>query len=174
MGTSTIPVRWRFFSVIFILSFLSYLLRQHFPVAGEFMMKELAISELQMGWVYGAFFWGYLVFQIPGGILGKRFGPRLTLLVAGVIWVLACLLFALLPGSFESSVVGAVGLLIAIRVVMGAAHAPIYPCANAHTYSTVYNKYGINKIFTSTLEINEKCSLKCKKKCLKMKFYLNK
>lgn len=47
-------------------------------------------------------------------------------------------------------------------------------CANAHTYSTVYNKYGINKIFTSTLEINEKCSLKCKKKCLKMKFYLNK
>ena len=43
------------------------------------MMKELAISELQMGWVYGAFFWGYLVFQIPGGILGKRFGPRLTL-----------------------------------------------------------------------------------------------
>lgn len=127
MGTSTIPVRWRFFSVIFILSFLSYLLRQHFPVAGEFMMKELAISELQMGWVYGAFFWGYLVFQIPGGILGKRFGPRLTLLVAGVIWVLACLLFALLPGSFESSVVGAVGLLIAIRVVMGAAHAPIYP-----------------------------------------------
>ena len=127
MGTSIIPVRWRFFSVIFILSFLSYMLRQHFPVAGEFMMKELAISELQMGWVYGAFFWGYLVFQIPGGILGKRFGPRLTLLVAGGIWVLACLLFALLPGSFESSVVGTVGLLIAIRVLMGAAHAPIYP-----------------------------------------------
>jgi len=127
MGTSIIPVRWRFFSVIFILSFLSYMLRQHFPVAGEFMMKELAISELQMGWVYGAFFWGYLVFQIPGGILGKRFGPRLTLLVAGGIWVIACLLFALLPGSFESSVVGTVGLLIAIRVLMGAAHAPIYP-----------------------------------------------
>jgi len=127
MGTSIIPVRWRFFSVIFILSFLSYMLRQHFPVAGEFMMKELAISELQMGWVYGAFFWGYLVFQIPGGILGKRFGPRLTLLVAGGIWILACLLFALLPGSFESSVVGTVGLLIAIRVLMGAAHAPIYP-----------------------------------------------
>ena len=114
MGTSKIPVRWRFFSVIFILSFLSYMLRQHFPVAGEFMMKELAISELQMGWVYGAFFWGYLVFQIPGGILGKRFGPRLTLLVAGAIWVLACLLFALLPGSFESSVVGTVGLLLSL------------------------------------------------------------
>ena len=127
MRTSTIPVRWRFFSVIFILSFLSYMLRQHFPVAGEFMMKELAISELQMGWIYGAFFWGYLVFQIPGGILGKRFGPRLTLLVAGAIWVLACLLFSLLPGSFEASVAGTVGLLIAIRVVMGAAHAPIYP-----------------------------------------------
>ena len=104
MGASAIPVRWRFFSVIFILSFLSYMLRQHFPVAGEFIMKELSISELQMGWVYSAFFWGYLVFQIPGGILGNRFGPRLTLLVAGAIWVITCLLFALLPGIFESSV----------------------------------------------------------------------
>ena len=56
MNNFYIPVRWRFFSVIFILSFLSYMLRQHFPVAGEFMMRELAISELQMGWVYGAFF----------------------------------------------------------------------------------------------------------------------
>ena len=127
MGASAIPVRWRFFSVIFVLSFLSYMLRQHFPVAGEFIMKELSISELQMGWVYSAFFWGYLVFQIPGGILGNRFGPRLTLLVAGAFWVLTCLLFALLPGSFESSVAVTIGLLIAIRVVMGAAHAPIYP-----------------------------------------------
>ena len=90
-------------------------------------MRELAISELQMGWVYGAFFWGYLVFQIPGGILGKRYGPRLTLLVAGVIWVLACVLFATLPGRFETSVAGTIALLIAVRVIMGAAHAPIYP-----------------------------------------------
>jgi len=127
MNNFYIPVRWRFFSVIFILSFLSYMLRQHFPVAGEFMMRELAISELQMGWVYGAFFWGYLVFQIPGGILGKRYGPRLTLLVAGVIWVLACVLFATLPGRFETSVAGTIALLIAVRVIMGAAHAPIYP-----------------------------------------------
>ena len=127
MSASGIPVRWRFFSVIFILSFLSYLLRQHFPVAGEFMMQELVISELQMGWIYGAFFWGYLVFQIPGGILGKRFGPRLTLLVAGTIWILTCLLFALLPGRLETSIAGTVALLIAIRVAMGAAHAPIYP-----------------------------------------------
>ncbi|MDB2440966.1 MFS transporter [Luminiphilus sp.] len=127
MSASGIPVRWRFFSVIFMLSFLSYLLRQHFPVAGEFMMQELVISELQMGWIYGAFFWGYLVFQIPGGILGKRFGPRLTLLVAGTVWILTCLLFALLPGRLETSIAGTVALLIAIRVVMGAAHAPIYP-----------------------------------------------
>jgi len=91
------------------------------------MMQELVISELQMGWIYGAFFWGYLVFQIPGGILGKRFGPRLTLLVAGTIWILTCLLFALLPGRLETSIAGTVALLIAIRVAMGAAHAPIYP-----------------------------------------------
>ena len=38
---TSVPVRWRFFSVIFLLSFVSYLMRQNIHVAGEFMMPEL-------------------------------------------------------------------------------------------------------------------------------------
>ncbi|HAJ30142.1 MAG TPA: hypothetical protein DCL32_08200, partial [Gammaproteobacteria bacterium] len=82
MGAS-IPTRWRFFSILFLLSFMSYQLRQNVHVAGEFMMPELGLSEIEMGWVYAAFIWGYALFQIPGGALGKRFGSRRTLLVAG-------------------------------------------------------------------------------------------
>lgn len=67
-----IPVRWRFYTVIFALSFLAYLMRQNIHVAGEQMMPELQISELQMGWIYASFIWGYAMFQLPGGVLGKR------------------------------------------------------------------------------------------------------
>lgn len=55
MGRGGLPTRWRLFSVLFLLSFLSYLMRQNIHVAGEFMMPELGISEIQMGWIYAAF-----------------------------------------------------------------------------------------------------------------------
>ena len=72
MSTLVIPTRWRLFSILFLLSFLSYLMRQNIHVAGEFMMPELGISEIEMGWIYAAFIWGYALCQLPGGILGKR------------------------------------------------------------------------------------------------------
>ena len=58
MLASRVPTRWRLFSVLFLLSFLSYLMRQNIHVAGEFMMPELGITEIEMGWImppsYGA------------------------------------------------------------------------------------------------------------------------
>ena len=127
MSTSTIPVRWRFFSVIFILSFLSYMLRQHFPVAGEFMMPELGISELEMGWIYAAFIWGYALCQLPGGVLGKLLGPRVALTGVGLIWVLTTGLTGWLPGQVFSSSLGIMSSLIIVRFLVGVSHAPIYP-----------------------------------------------
>ena len=76
MSTIVIPTRWRLFSILFLLSFLSYLMRQNIHVAGEFMMPELGISEIEMGWIYAAFIWGYALFQLPGGVMGKLLGPR--------------------------------------------------------------------------------------------------
>ena len=51
MRGQRIPTRWRLFSVLFLLSFVSYLMRQNIHVAGEFMMPELGISEIEMGWI---------------------------------------------------------------------------------------------------------------------------
>ncbi|MBT5888703.1 MAG: hypothetical protein HOH52_02890, partial [Halieaceae bacterium] len=55
MNLHQIPVRWRLFGVLFLLSFLSYLMRQNIHVAGELMMPELQLSELEMGWIYASF-----------------------------------------------------------------------------------------------------------------------
>ena len=123
----SLPTRWRMFSVLFLLSFLSYLMRQNIHVAGEFMMPELGISELEMGWIYAAFIWGYALFQLPGGVMGKMLGPRVALTVAGLVWVLTTALTGWLPGQVFSSGVGIMASLIVVRFMVGVAHAPIYP-----------------------------------------------
>jgi MFS transporter, ACS family, glucarate transporter len=122
-----VPVRWRLFGVLFLLSFLSYLMRQNIHVAGELMMPELQLSELEMGWIFASFIWGYALFQLPGGIAGYRFGPRRTLLVVGLIGILASGLTGLLPGLLFQSTTGVIAVLALVRFIMGIAHAPMYP-----------------------------------------------
>src|SRR5256885_1386598 len=37
---------------------------------------DLRLTDVQMGWVFGAFGLAYAIFDIPGGYLGDRIGPR--------------------------------------------------------------------------------------------------
>jgi MFS family permease len=115
------------FSVLFYLSFLSYLMRQNIHVAGEFMMPELGISEIEMGWIYAAFIWGYALCQLPGGVFGKLLGPRVALTCAGVVWVITTGLTGWLPGELFTTGAGVIGCLLVVRFFVGVAHAPIYP-----------------------------------------------
>ena len=122
-----VPTRWRLFSLLFLLSFLSYLMRQNIHVAGEFMMPELGISEIEMGWIYAAFIWGYALCQLPGGVFGKLLGPRLALSCAGVVWVITTGLTGWLPGEVFVTGAGVITCLVVVRFFVGVAHAPIYP-----------------------------------------------
>ena len=127
MNWTGVPVRWRFFAILFMLSFLAYLMRQNIHVAGELMMPELALSELEMGWIYASFIWGYALFQLPGGVAGARFGPRRTLMTVGVLGIVASGLTGLLPGTLFQSSAGVIAVLMLVRFILGAAHAPMYP-----------------------------------------------
>ena len=127
MNPHSLPVRWRFFAILFMLSFLAYLMRQNIHVAGELMMPELALSELEMGWIFASFIWGYALFQLPGGIAGARFGPRRTLMTVGLLGMAASALTGLLPGTLVKSSAGIMAVLMLVRFVLGAAHAPMYP-----------------------------------------------
>ena len=127
MSRFLVPTRWRLFSLLFLLSFLSYLMRQNIHVAGEFMMPELGISEIEMGWIYAAFIWGYALCQLPGGVFGKLLGPRLALSCAGVVWVITTGLTGWLPGEVFVTGAGVIGCLVVVRFLVGVAHAPIYP-----------------------------------------------
>ena len=99
---------------------ISYIHRNSIAVAEEAIRVDLGLSKTQMGWVLGAFFWGYAVLQIPSGWVGDRFGSRGPLALFSAAWSIATGLMALMTG-FAS--------LVALRLTCGAAQAGLFPCA---------------------------------------------
>jgi ACS family glucarate transporter-like MFS transporter len=122
--------RWRIFSILALASFISYTLRYNISTAAPVMMADLGLSEIQWGWVLAAFMTGYTIFQLPGGILGDRFGPRLLITVIAVLWTVFTALTALVPSAESASVGVILTALIMVRFMVGAVHAPIYPGTN--------------------------------------------
>ena len=125
--TETTSVRWAILALLFVISFVAYLLRMNISVAAKFMMPELGISEIQMGWVFAAFIWGYALFQVPGGVFGEILGPRRALSIVVVIWAVLTVFTGLLPGQVLTWTGGALASLLVLRFLMGVVQAPLYP-----------------------------------------------
>jgi ACS family glucarate transporter-like MFS transporter len=108
--------------------FVAYVLRTNMSVAGAPMAAELGLTHVQLGVVLGGFAWGYAIFQLPGGVVGDRMGPRLAVAAMAVSWGVLNLLVGLTPavraGGGTLLVVGGLTLL---RFLMGATQAPLFP-----------------------------------------------
>jgi len=126
-------VRWKILGLLVVLSFVAYLLRTNMSVAGERMMGDLGISQVQLGWVLAAFAWGYALFQWPGGLLAEWLGGRKALTWIAVLWGVVNLLVAFVPGSSAAGPFAIVTTLAAMRFLMGAAQAPLFPVLSGHT-----------------------------------------
>jgi MFS transporter, ACS family, D-galactonate transporter len=98
--------RYRVLGLIWLLQFVNYLDRVNISVAGPSMMKALSIDTASFGFVLAAFTVGYAVMQLPGGILADRFGAKVVLMCAPLLWSL----FTGLTGLIEST-----AALIAVR-----------------------------------------------------------
>src|SRR5215469_13433744 len=70
---------------LFVMSAVSFMDRTNISIAGPAIRDELGINNLQLGWVFSAFLVGYAAFQVVGGWLAFRFGPR-RVLAGGVVW----------------------------------------------------------------------------------------
>jgi MFS transporter, ACS family, glucarate transporter len=103
--------------------------RMNVTIAAKFIMPEFGLTQIQMGQVFGAFMLSYAIFQIPAGLLGDRFGPRSVLAVSGIAWGILTVLTGLLPGVLITSAAMVVGVLLAVRFLLGAAEAAMYPVA---------------------------------------------
>ena len=74
--TQPTNVRWRVLGLVMATAAIGYVLRINLSIAGPSIKSELGLSEWQLGLVLSAFVTTYAVGQIPGGLVGERFGPR--------------------------------------------------------------------------------------------------
>lgn len=126
--TSSPPSRTRWFLIfwIFILSAVAFLDRVNISIAGASMAAEYHLGNVQLGYVFSAFLVGYALFQTPGGRLADRLGPRRVIAVAVVWWGVFTALTAGLPTQMGA----ALALLVAVRFLLGAGEAVMYPASN--------------------------------------------
>jgi len=65
---------------------ITYMDRVVISNAAPSIRAELGLSLVAMGWIISVFQWGYSLFQIPGGWLGDRIGPRRALTLIVIWW----------------------------------------------------------------------------------------
>jgi sugar phosphate permease len=103
-----------------LMYFLFYMDRVNVSSLAPIISKELQLSAFDIGMVFSAFAYPYALFQIIGGYVGDRLGPKLTLALCGLL-VAAATIWTGLAG-------GLVGLICA-RILLGAAEGPAFPTA---------------------------------------------
>lgn len=120
LSSADIPkVRWY---KIGVLLFLIYLIcfadRSNIGVAAPEMVRELGLSGAVTGALLSAFFWGYVLTQMPGGWLATRIGPKRVIVGALlVVGATGCL----------TGMTHHLTSLLAIRFVMGLAEGVVWP-----------------------------------------------
>ena len=121
---------WPWVGLLCATATAAYLCRVNVSVAGALLMKELHLSQAQMGWVFSAFLFGYALFMVPGGALADRWGTRRVLELASWWWVAATSLQMLVGrGPLAGSIAATLAWLLALRFVLGVGQAPTFPAA---------------------------------------------
>ena len=120
-----IAIRWRIFSFLFGFGFVAYVQQKCITVVAERMMPDLGLSQSQIGWIEEAFVVGYALCQMPGGVLGERYGARRTFAVIGLLAVAATLAMPLAPALFSGRPLF-IGLLCA-QLLLGCSQGAIFP-----------------------------------------------
>ena len=129
------PTRARYVVAAFAvaLAIITYIDRVGISVASPTISKELGLTRVQMGWALAAFGWAYALFEIPGGWLGDRIGPRRVLMRIVIWWSF----FTAATGWAWSS-----ASLIATRALFGAGEAGAFP--------------NLTRVFTTWLPVKER------------------
>ncbi len=99
---------------------LTYIDRNNVSTAAFVFKQDLHLTNTQVGFVFSAFAYPYLIFQIVGGWVSDRFGARLALTVSAIIWGAA----TLLTGKAH----GLAGLVCA-RLLLGFGEGATFPTA---------------------------------------------
>ncbi|RTL48963.1 MAG: MFS transporter [Bradyrhizobiaceae bacterium] len=97
-----------------------YVDRVNISTAAPLMQKDLGLTATQLGLAFSAFAYPYAFFQIAGGWLGDRLGPRVTLALCGVLVGLS---------TIWTGFVGGLAALFMSRLALGIGEGPAFPTA---------------------------------------------
>jgi len=99
---------------------ITYIDRVNVSTAASVFKKDLHLTNAQVGLVFSAFAYPYLILQIIGGWISDRFGARLTLTISAIIWATATLFTGL---------VGSLATMLVARVMLGLGEGATFPTA---------------------------------------------
>jgi ACS family hexuronate transporter-like MFS transporter len=113
--------------LLFFAGVVNYLDRSALSIGAPFITKDLSLSATQLGIIFSSFSVGYAIFNFVGGLAADKYGAKLTLFVAMVVWSL-----------FSGAVALTVGFtsLIIIRVLFGMGEGPL-----STTFSKMVNNW---------------------------------
>jgi MFS family permease len=103
-----------------VMYMITYVDRVNISTAADSIKREFTLSNTQLGFLQSAFAYPYLLFQIFGGWVGDRFGPRRTLFLCGLIWASATIL---------TGFAGGLTTLFACRLLVGIGEGATFPVA---------------------------------------------
>jgi MFS family permease len=132
--------------VLVVCYLVAWLDRMAINMAVPFIAADLGIGPDRVGWILSAFFLGYAICQVPGGLLADRFGPRIVIVCALAWWTL----FTGFTGLASS-----LGVLLVVRFLFGMGEG-MFPAAVwkvlAQTFTTK-NRATANSLVLSSIAI---------------------
>jgi ACS family tartrate transporter-like MFS transporter len=111
-------LRFRILPFVFLLFIVALLDRFNIGFAALTMNKELAITSQQYGLVFGIFFVGYFIFELPSNLLLHKIGARIWIARILITWGIV----ATLTGLAQT-----VHQLYVARFLLGFAEAGYFP-----------------------------------------------
>ncbi len=117
-------VRWIVLAMLFAVTTVNFADRATLSIAGADIRRAFGLSPVQMGYIFSAFAWSYVLAQLPAGWLLDRFGSKTTYFFGLTLWSL----FTMFQGTVGFLTGGAAAAaLFALRLAVGAAEAPSFP-----------------------------------------------
>jgi MFS family permease len=106
--------------ILCLMYLVMYIDRVNIATVAPRMTADLGFSNTEFGLAISAFSYPYALFQLIGGWVSDRFGPRRALMLSGLVVCVA---------TICTGLVGGLGSLIAARVVLGFGEGSAFPTA---------------------------------------------
>lgn len=113
-----LPTRYSVLGFVVLAAFITYLDRVCVSVAAPSIQTDLGLSQLEMGWVFTAFYVAYAIFELPASWMGDRWGQRRTLIRIVGGWSVFTMMTGLVRGFVS---------ILVVRFLFGAAESGAFP-----------------------------------------------